>query len=64
MQHQLYGENGDSHGDIARTLKDLAQAIYSDGDLKTAISMMKDAVAMQRELRGSAPSSRPRRRHQ
>jgi tetratricopeptide (TPR) repeat protein len=55
VQHQLYGENGDSHGDIARTLKDLAQAIYSDGDLKIAISMMKDAVAMQRELRGSAP---------
>jgi tetratricopeptide (TPR) repeat protein len=55
LQHELYGENGDSHGDIARTLKDLAQAIYSDGDLKTAISMMKDAVAMQRELRGAAP---------
>ena len=55
LQHELYGENGDSHGDIARTLKDLAQAIYSDGDLKTAISMMQDAVAMQRELRGAAP---------
>ena len=52
LQHQVYGER---HGDIARTLKDLAQAIYNDGDLKTAISMMKDAVAEQRELRGDAP---------
>jgi tetratricopeptide (TPR) repeat protein len=52
LQHQLYGE---SHGDIARTLKDLAQAIDDDGDLKTAIPLMRQAVAMQRELRGSAP---------
>jgi tetratricopeptide (TPR) repeat protein len=52
LQHQLYGE---SHGDIARTLKDLAQAIDDDGDLKTAIPLMRQAVAMQRALRGSAP---------
>jgi tetratricopeptide (TPR) repeat protein len=52
LQHLLYGE---THGDIARTLKDLAQAIYSDGDLKSALPLMQEAVAMQRELRGSAP---------
>ena len=52
LQHQLYGE---AHGDIARTLKNLAQAIDDDGDLKTAIPLMRQAVAMQRALRGSAP---------
>jgi tetratricopeptide (TPR) repeat protein len=50
LQHQLYGE---THGDIARTLKDLARAIDDDGDLKGGIVLMQEAVAMQRGLRGS-----------
>jgi tetratricopeptide (TPR) repeat protein len=52
LQQQLYGQ---THGDIARTLKELAQAMNDDGDLKTAITMMQKAVAMQRALRGTAP---------
>lgn len=52
LQHQLYGE---SHSDIARTLKDLAQALDDDGDLKGAIALMQTAVAMQRTLFGAAP---------
>jgi tetratricopeptide (TPR) repeat protein len=52
LQHQLYGE---THRDIARTLDDLAQAIYDEGDLKSAIALMREAVAMQRELLGAAP---------
>jgi tetratricopeptide (TPR) repeat protein len=52
LQQRLYGQ---THGDIARTLKELAQAINDDGDLKTAIAMMQKAVAMQRTLRGAAP---------
>jgi tetratricopeptide (TPR) repeat protein len=52
LQQHLYGQ---THGDIARTLKELAQAINDDGDLKTAIAMMQKAVAMQRTLRGAEP---------
>jgi tetratricopeptide (TPR) repeat protein len=52
LQQQLYGQ---THGDIARTLKELAQAINDDGDLKAAIPLMQKAVAMQRTLRGAAP---------
>ena len=52
LQQQLYGR---THGDIARTLKEFAQAMNDDGDLKSAIAMMQKAVAMQRTLRGAAP---------
>jgi tetratricopeptide (TPR) repeat protein len=52
LQQQLYGQ---THGDIARTLKELAQAMNDDGDLKAAIPLMQKAVAMQRTLRGAAP---------
>jgi tetratricopeptide (TPR) repeat protein len=52
LQQQLYGQ---THGDIARTLKELAQAINDDGDLNAAIPLMQKAVAMQRTLRGAAP---------
>jgi tetratricopeptide (TPR) repeat protein len=52
LQQQLYGQ---THGDIARTLKEFAQAMNDDGDLKSAIAMMQKAVAMQRTLRGAAP---------
>ena len=52
LQHQLYGK---SHRDIARTLADLAQTIYDEGDLKSAIALMREAVAMERELLGAAP---------
>jgi tetratricopeptide (TPR) repeat protein len=52
LQRRLYGEK---HGDIARTLKDLARTIDEDGDLKSALPLMRSAVAMQRELRGNQP---------
>jgi tetratricopeptide (TPR) repeat protein len=51
-QHKLYGV---AHGDIARTLKDLARIINAEGDLHAAIPMMRSAVAMQRQLRGAEP---------
>jgi len=51
-QRKLYGT---AHGDIARTLKDLAQVIDKGGDLNAAIPVMRSAVAMQRALRGAAP---------
>jgi len=52
LQRRLYGEK---HGDIARSLKDLARALDDDGDLKSALPLMQSAVKMQRELRGSEP---------
>ena len=52
LQHQLYGVR---HGDIARTLRDLAQALDGGGDLKAALALMRNAVSMERELRGSEP---------
>jgi tetratricopeptide (TPR) repeat protein len=51
-QKKLYGE---THPAVARTLKDLANAVADGGDLKTAIPLMERAVAMQRELRGNEP---------
>jgi tetratricopeptide (TPR) repeat protein len=50
LQHRLYGEK---HGDIARTLKDLAVALDDGGDLKSALPVMRSAVKMERELRGN-----------
>jgi tetratricopeptide (TPR) repeat protein len=52
LQRQIYGQ---THGDIARTLKDLAQTINGEGDLKSAITLMREAVTMQRALRAGAP---------
>lgn len=52
LQHHLYGKE---HGDIARTLKDLARTLDDDGDLKAALPMMRSAVQMQRDLRGTQP---------
>jgi tetratricopeptide (TPR) repeat protein len=50
LQHRLYGEK---HGDIARTLKDLARDLDDGGDLKSALPVMRSAVKMERELRGN-----------
>ena len=52
LQHRIYGKE---HGDIARTLKDLARTLDEDGDLKSALPMMRTAVQMQRDLRGAQP---------
>jgi tetratricopeptide (TPR) repeat protein len=51
-QQALYGA---VHPDIARTLKDLAQAIADGGDPNAALPLMQRAVAMQRQLRGNEP---------
>jgi len=51
-QKALYGE---THPEVARTLKDLARAIADGGDLNKAIPLMQRAVAMQRALRGKEP---------
>ena len=51
-QQALYGA---VHPDVARTLKDLAQAVEDGGDLNAALPLMQSAVAMQRRLRGSEP---------
>jgi tetratricopeptide (TPR) repeat protein len=51
-QKTLYGS---AHPAIARTLKDLATAVADHGDLNTAIPLMQQSVAMQRELRGGEP---------
>jgi tetratricopeptide (TPR) repeat protein len=51
-QKALYGE---THPAVARTLKDLANAVADRGDLNSAIPLMERAVAMQRALRGSEP---------
>lgn len=52
LQQTLYGT---SHPAIARTLKDLARALADAGDLNAAIPLMRRAVSMQRQLRGSEP---------
>jgi tetratricopeptide (TPR) repeat protein len=51
-QRQLFGA---SHGDIAQTLKLLAKVVDVRGDRKSAISLMQEAVTMQRALRGAQP---------
>jgi tetratricopeptide (TPR) repeat protein len=53
LQRQLYGEKS---GEVARTLMDLAYNTFeAEGDLKSALQLMRTAVAMQRELRGRLP---------
>ena len=52
LQRKLYGEK---HGDIARTLEYLALTLDDAGELKTALPLMRNAVSMQRELRGDRP---------
>jgi tetratricopeptide (TPR) repeat protein len=51
-QQALYGA---VDPDVARTLKDLAQALEDGGDLNAALPLMQSAVAMQRQLRGNEP---------
>ncbi|HTC43567.1 MAG TPA: toll/interleukin-1 receptor domain-containing protein [Steroidobacteraceae bacterium] len=51
-QRALYGE---ANGDTATTLKELAVVVDQNGDLKKAIPLMKEAVAIQRRLQGAAP---------
>lgn len=51
-QQALYGA---VHPDIARTLKDLAQAVADGGDTNASLPLMQSAVAMQRQLRGNEP---------
>jgi tetratricopeptide (TPR) repeat protein len=52
LEHELYGEK---HGDIARTLEELALALDDNADLKQALPLMRTAVRMQRELHGHEP---------
>ncbi len=52
QQKKLYG---DINEDSAATLKELADAVDQDGDLKSAIPLMQRAVALQRKLRGATP---------
>ena len=52
LQQQLLGSD---HGDIARTLQNLAKVVQESGDLNAAIPIMQSAVAMQRKLRGTLP---------
>ncbi len=49
------GMYGDVNEDTAATLKELADAVDQDGDLKEAIPLMQRAVAVQRKLRGATP---------
>jgi tetratricopeptide (TPR) repeat protein len=49
-QQALYGA---VNPDVARTLKDLAQAVEDGGDLNAALPLMQSAVTMQRKLRGN-----------
>ncbi len=51
-QQALYGA---VHPDVARTLKDLAQAVEDGGDANAALPLMQGAVAMQRQLRANEP---------
>jgi tetratricopeptide (TPR) repeat protein len=51
-QQALYGA---VHPDVARTLKDLAQAVADGGDPNAALPLMQSAVSTQRQLRGSEP---------
>ena len=52
QRRALYGEVND---DTALTLKELAFVIDQNGDLKAAIPLMAEAVAVERGLRGGAP---------
>ena len=52
IQQKLFG--GD-HGDIARTLQNIAKVMDQAGNLNAAITMMQSTVAMQRKLRGTQP---------
>ena len=52
LQQALYGA---SDPRVAVTLKDLARELADGGDLNAAIPLMRNAVAMQRELRGGEP---------
>ena len=52
QQRKMYG---DVNEDTAATLKELADAVDQDGDLKEAIPLMQRAVAVQRQLRGATP---------
>jgi tetratricopeptide (TPR) repeat protein len=52
LQRQVLGP---VHEDVARTLQDLAKVIYENGDLKAAIPVMRQALAMQRQLNGNLP---------
>ncbi len=52
QQRALYGEANDG---TARTLKELASVVDENGDLKAAIPLMEEAVAIQRKLRGATP---------
>jgi tetratricopeptide (TPR) repeat protein len=52
LQQEIYGSSDPA---IARTLKDLARAMADNGDLNGAIPLMRQAVAMQRQLRGNEP---------
>jgi tetratricopeptide (TPR) repeat protein len=47
--------DGPVHPDVARTLKDLAQAVADGGDTTAALPLMQRAVALQRQLRGNEP---------
>ena len=51
-QQAIYGP---VHPEVARTLKDLAQAVVDGGDPNAALPLMQSAVAMQRQLRGNEP---------
>ena len=51
-QRQLFGA---VHGEIARTLQLLAWVVDERGDLNSALSLMQEAVTMQRALRGAQP---------
>jgi tetratricopeptide (TPR) repeat protein len=44
-----------SSGEVASTLQNLARVVDQNGDLNAALPLMKSAVAMQRELRGTLP---------
>jgi tetratricopeptide (TPR) repeat protein len=52
LQRRIFGP---AHEDVARTLQDLAKVIYENGDLKSAIPVMRQALAMQRQLNGAQP---------
>jgi serine/threonine-protein kinase len=52
QRRALYGEAND---DTARTLKELAFVVDENGDLKKAIPLMVEALAIQRGLQGGAP---------
>lgn len=52
LQTVLYGN---TNGDIARTFKDLARVMDQAGNLNGAIPVMRNAVQLQRQLRGPDP---------